>query len=76
MNEDRIVGCILGTAVGDAFGLPYEGLSKRRAKLATLDTANSVNRPIRLPAIPLLGRNLLFALVVLCHGFRRLVPPY
>lgn len=25
-----IVGCLLGTAVGDAMGLPYEGLSKRR----------------------------------------------
>ena len=31
MNEDRIVGCILGTAVGDAIGLPYEGLTRRRA---------------------------------------------
>lgn len=31
MTEDRIVGCILGTAVGDAIGLPYEGLSRRRA---------------------------------------------
>jgi ADP-ribosyl-[dinitrogen reductase] hydrolase len=28
---DRIVGCLLGTAVGDALGLPYEGLSPRRA---------------------------------------------
>ncbi len=27
---ESIVGCLLGTAVGDAFGLPYEGLSKRR----------------------------------------------
>jgi len=26
-----IAGCILGTAVGDAIGLPYEGLSRRRA---------------------------------------------
>lgn len=31
MTEDRIVGCILGTAVGDAIGLPYEGLSRQRA---------------------------------------------
>lgn len=31
MNEDQIVGCILGTAVGDAIGLPYEGLSRQRA---------------------------------------------
>ena len=27
-----IVGCILGTAVGDALGLPYEGLSRRRQR--------------------------------------------
>lgn len=31
MNSDRIIGCILGGAVGDALGLPYEGLSRRRA---------------------------------------------
>ena len=30
MDEAQIVGCILGTAVGDAIGLPYEGLSRRR----------------------------------------------
>ncbi|QDV87255.1 ADP-ribosylglycohydrolase family protein [Planctomycetes bacterium TBK1r] len=32
MNRDAIVGCILGTAVGDAIGLPYEGLSPKRAE--------------------------------------------
>jgi ADP-ribosylglycohydrolase len=31
MVQTHIVGCILGTAVGDAIGLPYEGLSRRRA---------------------------------------------
>ncbi|MEM9365626.1 MAG: ADP-ribosylglycohydrolase family protein [Planctomycetota bacterium] len=31
MNRDAIVGCILGTAVGDALGLPYEGVSPKRA---------------------------------------------
>jgi len=31
MTQTHIVGCILGTAVGDAMGLPYEGLSRRRA---------------------------------------------
>ena len=31
MSEAPIIGCILGTAVGDALGLPYEGLSPRRA---------------------------------------------
>ena len=30
--EKAIIGCILGTAVGDALGLPYEGLSPRRGK--------------------------------------------
>ncbi|MCD0461411.1 ADP-ribosylglycohydrolase family protein [Roseiconus lacunae] len=31
MNHQAIVGCILGTAVGDALGLPYEGVSPKRA---------------------------------------------
>ncbi|HUY89703.1 MAG TPA: ADP-ribosylglycohydrolase family protein [Pirellulales bacterium] len=31
VSERALVGSILGTAVGDALGLPYEGLSKRRA---------------------------------------------
>jgi ADP-ribosylglycohydrolase len=30
--KDRIAGILLGTAVGDALGLPYEGLSPRRAR--------------------------------------------
>jgi ADP-ribosyl-[dinitrogen reductase] hydrolase len=30
-DRTAIVGCLLGTAVGDALGLPYEGLSPRRA---------------------------------------------
>jgi ADP-ribosylglycohydrolase len=30
-RSDRIAGAILGTAVGDALGLPREGLSRRRA---------------------------------------------
>lgn len=29
-TEDSIIGCLLGTAVGDAMGLPTEGLSRRR----------------------------------------------
>lgn len=31
-KSESIVGCLLGTAVGDAIGLPYEGLSPQRAK--------------------------------------------
>ena len=29
-DTDAYVGCLMGTAVGDALGLPYEGLSPRR----------------------------------------------
>jgi ADP-ribosylglycohydrolase len=32
MLKDRIAGILIGTAVGDAIGLPYEGISRRRAK--------------------------------------------
>ncbi|MEM6690698.1 MAG: ADP-ribosylglycohydrolase family protein [Planctomycetota bacterium] len=32
MKRDNIVGCLLGTAVGDALGLPYEGVSAKRAR--------------------------------------------
>ncbi|QDV40589.1 ADP-ribosyl-[dinitrogen reductase] glycohydrolase [Stieleria neptunia] len=31
MNHHAIIGCILGTAVGDALGLPYEGVSPTRS---------------------------------------------
>lgn len=31
MKQSQIIGSILGTAVGDSIGLPYEGLSRRRA---------------------------------------------
>ena len=29
-KKTSIIGCLLGTAVGDALGLPMEGLSKQR----------------------------------------------
>ena len=31
-HQDAITACLLGGAVGDAIGLPYEGLSTRRAR--------------------------------------------
>jgi ADP-ribosylglycohydrolase len=31
MNVNAVIGCLLGTAIGDALGLPYEGLSPQRA---------------------------------------------
>ena len=30
--DDKIAGTLIGTAVGDAIGLPFEGISRRRAK--------------------------------------------
>lgn len=44
-TADRVVGVMLGTAVGDAIGLPFEGMSRRR-----------VRRLVRLP----LGHQLVF----------------
>jgi ADP-ribosylglycohydrolase len=38
MNEQALIGCLLGTAAGDALGLPYEGLSARRAARLFPDT--------------------------------------
>lgn len=32
MNHKAIIGCILGTTVGDALGLPYEGVTPDRAR--------------------------------------------
>jgi ADP-ribosylglycohydrolase len=31
-HSERLRGCLLGTAIADALGLPYEGLSPRRAQ--------------------------------------------
>ena len=37
-NADAFTGCLLGTAVGDSLGLPYEGLSPGRATRLFTDT--------------------------------------
>jgi ADP-ribosylglycohydrolase len=39
MNKNAFIGCLLGTAVGDSLGLPYEGLSARRARKLFPDTS-------------------------------------
>ena len=39
MRPEPFIGCLLGTAVGDALGLPYEGLSPRRAERIFPDVA-------------------------------------
>jgi hypothetical protein len=38
--------------------------------------SNSKLAPIKTPIAGLPVRNLFFLIVVLCHGFRRLLPPY
>ncbi|MBL8820007.1 MAG: ADP-ribosylglycohydrolase family protein [Planctomyces sp.] len=83
-----IVGGIVGAAVGRS-GIPEDWLStlvewprtvewmeKLGKQLATIGTPNSNCRPMRLPIFRQLSRNLFFLVVVLYHGFRRLVPPY
>ncbi len=37
VTETTVIGCILGTAVGDALGLPWEGLSKKRQQKRVKD---------------------------------------
>jgi len=100
-NEKAIIGCILGTAVGDALGLPYEGVAPRRAKrllgppdryrflfghgmisddtehtcMVAMSEKSTLKAP-RVNPIAILPRNILFLFVVLCHGFRRVAPPY
>ncbi len=83
-----IVGGIVGAGVGQA-GIPGKWLdgiwewprSVSWMQLLGDALANSLNRdhsvksPIVNP-IAVLLRNLLFLLIVLFHGFRRLVPPY
>ncbi len=36
LSRDAIIGCILGTAVGDALGLPYEGEEIANCKMLEL----------------------------------------
>jgi ADP-ribosylglycohydrolase len=38
MTDDALIGCLLGTAVGDALGLPYEGMTAGRGKRMYPDT--------------------------------------
>ena len=83
-----IVGGIIGSAVGKD-GIPADwidnllewprSVSWMEQLAIQLDAAinsDANNRPIKLPAWGLLPRNLFFLLVVLYHGFRRLLPPY
>ena len=83
-----IVGGIVGAHVGKA-GIPREWLDRlwewpcsvswmeglARQLAATMQAGQATN-PMSLPFCGVLPRNLLFLIVVLLHGFRRLLPPY
>lgn len=83
-----IVGAIVGAGVGKA-GLPPEWLAalwewprtvgwmeNLGTQLGAVCAAEEPQRPRRLPFVPQLLRNLVFAGIVIGHGFRRLLPPY
>ena len=83
-----IVGGIVGTATGES-GIPVEWVNsicewprsvewmrQLGAQLEESRTRSSVRKPVRVSAPAVLVRNLVFLLMVLFHGFRRLLPPY
>ncbi|HEY5789128.1 MAG TPA: ADP-ribosylglycohydrolase family protein [Gammaproteobacteria bacterium] len=83
-----IVGGIVGAGCGPD-GIPREWLDGVRdwprstrwlrdlaLTLAAVDGLGVARRPPGLNPLAVLLRNLLFILIVLAHGFRRLLPPY
>lgn len=54
----------------------YHWMKKLSAQLATVITEEKVQKPLRLSGTLIICRNILFLIVVLFHGFRRLLPPY
>jgi ADP-ribosyl-[dinitrogen reductase] hydrolase len=83
-----MVGGIVGAAVGQE-GIPAEWLAGLVEPWRSVDWMERLGQqldgylwsevaglPIRLPIWGVLLRNLFFLIVVLGHGFRRLLPPY
>ena len=83
-----IVGAIVGAGVGPG-GIPPEWqsalcewprtmdwITRLGTQLTAVGMDGQPQKPLSLPFLPLMGRNLFFAAVVLAHGFRRLLPPY
>jgi hypothetical protein len=83
-----IVGGIVGAAVKKD-GIPGDWLDKLcewprtvawmeqlAIQLSDSRTGGASNRPPALPCYGVLPRNIIFLIVVLFHGFRRLFPPY
>ena len=82
-----MVGGIVGASVGKE-GIPKEWLSRLLEPTYSVKWMESLSKqldvslqtgiaeqPIQLPLLGFL-RNLLFLVVVVSHGFRRLLPPY
>ncbi|MGH2361920.1 MAG: ADP-ribosylglycohydrolase family protein [bacterium] len=87
-STGAMVGGIVGASVGKE-GIPMEWLNRLfewprsinwmerlGAQLDGNVQSGTVDRPIKLPIYGVLPRNLFFLLLVVCHGFRRLLPPY
>lgn len=83
-----IVGGILGSALGKE-GIPADWLAGLREwprsvswmerlgdQLEQNVSVPTPTRPLGLPVLGVLLRNLLFLVIVLAHGFRRLLPPF
>lgn len=78
-----IAGGILGAGTGPA-GLPTDWLDRLADRPRTVAWMTTLARrlagdDVRIPAVfppALLLRNLVFLLIILAHGFRRLLPPY
>lgn len=83
-----IVGAIVGAGVGQE-GIPREWrnalwewprtvgwMERLGAQLAQVCENQRPQQALGLPVLPLIGRNFVFACVVVIHGLRRLLPPY
>ena len=85
---EAIAGALAGAVVGDV-GIPGDWLRGLRdwprsqtvlsavgARLAECSSTDRICSPVSYFWPGLVPRNLLFLVVVLLHGFRRLLPPY
>lgn len=83
-----IVGAIVGAGVGQE-GVPREWcnalwewprtvgwMERLGAQLAQVCESQRPQRALGLLVLPLMGRNFVFACIVIAHGLRRLLPPY
>ncbi len=83
-----IVGGIVGTATGEA-SIPQDWISgicdwprsvnwvrQLGCQLNESVREQTRRKPMSLNLVAVLTRNLLFAIIVLTHGFRRILPPY